>query len=130
MDCTVFHSEMAWGATLKLLSPKILLTGLAGAYLDLGGGLDTFFRLGPTVELGILANPWSPYKLRLRSLTSFDVFQSARPPAFETLEFSQSLSWLPHWEVRLTGLATSAFGASTYIPLIYQEGKLSLNYYF
>jgi len=128
-DCHVLRTEMGWGATLKLLSSNPLAYGLVGATVDLGSGLGRFYRFGPTVEVGVLANPWKFYKLRLRSLTYFDLFQTDRPPAFETLEFSQSISWLPHWEVRLLGQTTRGWGPANYLLPIYYEGKLSLNYY-
>ncbi len=129
-DCHVLHTEMGAGATLNLFSPKSLIYGLGGAYVDFGSGLGRFYRLGPGFEVGILANPWAPYKIRLRSLTSLDVFQSERPLTFETIEVSQSLSWIPHWEMRLNGIGTSSLGTHINQAPIYYEGKLSLNYYF
>ncbi len=129
-NCHVFHSEMGWGATLNLFSPKSLLYGLIGGYLDVGAGLGSFYRFGPSAELGVLTNPFKPYKLRLRVLAYSDIFQPDRPPAFGTLELSQSLSFLPHWEVRLAALSVQGLGSLNYRFSSYSEGKISVNYYF
>ncbi len=129
-DCHVLRSEMGWGTTLNLLSPKNIAYALGGAYVDIGSGLGRLYRWGPDFDVGVLSNPWDPYKIRLRSRTYFDIFQSDRPLLFETLELDQSYSWLPHWEVRVHGNGTQGLSNPDKKAPIYYEGKLSLNYYF
>jgi hypothetical protein len=128
--CHVFHAEIEWGASIRLLSDHFLLYGLAGAYVDAGSGLVRSYRLGPGTEAGLLWNPVQLYKLRFRGRGNGDVFQYSRPPIFGSVGFDQSFGWNAHWETRLEALKVLTAGAEEKSVPSYLEAKLSLQYYF
>jgi hypothetical protein len=130
-NCYLGHAEIAWGPTFRLFSPQWLFYTVLGPYFEAGGGLsDRPVRYGPGGEAGILANPWQPYKLRLRALSYGDIFQPYRAPIFGELGFDQAISWSAHWESRLEARQVFTAGASDKNLPSYYDAKVSLQYYF
>jgi hypothetical protein len=129
----VLHAETEWGGAVNIGSEKSIAYGLLGGYLDIGSGLGRFFRFGPAFELGFLTNPWDWLKIALRSTTYGDLLQARpyRSLGFEVLELSQAFSWLPRFDLRLIALTILPIGfGPESSDHSYEEGKISLSYFF
>ncbi len=128
--CQVFHSEMAWGASVPMISSHFLAYVMGGAYFDAGSGLTKAYRLGPTCEMGFLFNPWQPYKLRIKNNFYGDLFQSDRAPGFMVAALDQSYSFNAHWETRLEWRKVMSLFPKNNFSAHYFDAKISLQYYF
>jgi hypothetical protein len=131
--CRVLHVEGGLGKTLSLFKEQSLFYALAVGFLEAGNALKGFLRGGPGVDLGVLFQVGTTYKIGLRSLTLFDLFQPYRPLAFATLNFTQAFSMHPNWDLRLEVQSIFHLGAARIAQIQAADGreiKMVFHYYF
>jgi hypothetical protein len=120
--------EGGGGITFHVFSPQTVFYILALGDVEAGSIFLPMYRLMPKLQFAILTNPIDTYKARIAIATVTEPFQSERQKMFYELNFDQSLSLSPSWEVRfLVDLFMNTSNA-TFTP--YREMKLALHYYF
>ena len=128
LDCHAIMAEGGAGATLGFQDHHLLLYSLALLHLEAGSSIANGVRFTPKLLGGVLAQPWSFYKMQLTGAAVADVWQSVRQSHFYEFAWDHSWSLAQNWEVR--------FDAKAVLPgdrqenVTYEEYGLYLNRYF
>ncbi|MGE0762696.1 MAG: DUF4105 domain-containing protein [Bdellovibrionales bacterium] len=102
--CRHLSSEGGVGVSTLLRSGHLLAYTLAGAKVEFYSGLNRGYRLGPQVELGVLARLGDDYKATLSALQRWDLGQKERADYVTTLNFGHAYSLSRNRELRQTNL--------------------------
>jgi hypothetical protein len=99
LDCKHAFIEGGLGSSFDFSEGRHLLYGLVGARGEFYHRLERGYRSGPHVDLGLLLNPWAPYKFRLQWLTQWNLSPDLGE-RINTFRFEHSYSLARNWEIR------------------------------
>jgi len=126
--CKSFLLRGGLGASVNLFDEHSIFYALILARAELGTAFSRRYRVGPEAQLAAIFNPMDDYKTRLAVGLTWDLAPNSISPWIYQAEWEHALSLSQSWEIR------AAFGfwgdALRQWNNAYQEGKLSLNYYF
>lgn len=116
------------GVSANIFNPHTIAYALLLARAEVGSVLNRGYRIGPETQFAIILNPIDDYKTRVGVGLSLDLVQMGTSSWLYQAEWEHALSLSQSWEIRA---AIDIWGnASQQINNTYQEGKLSLNFYF
>lgn len=126
--CKGFVVRGGIGASSNLFNERNILYGFLLAKAEAGKVFSLGYGFSPEGQLAMIFNPVDNYKTRFAVGVSYDLVGNQDHSWRYQGEWEHALSFSRSWELR------AAFGfwgnASQQRTQPYQEGKLSLNYYF